>query len=163
MASFSCAAVSGGMHVAAQARNCFSDVKASEDTEEEESAHNGAVLTVLFRGGKCCPWDGRRHWTWVVSDLAVQLVEARQQIADVRSLVQQKSLLFPVMNNCHSKHSPWAAKVFDIKGCCKGSLELASPLWVTVEDQHIVQIDGNIDHEGWGDERIAGAVTFELV
>ncbi len=72
-------------------------------------------------------------------------------------------MLLPVMNNSHPKHTHWAAQIFNIKGCSKGSLELAGPLRVTAKDQHIVHIDGNIDHEGWGDERIAGAVTFELV
>ena len=62
---------SGGMHITAQARDSLGDVRPCEDTQEEECAHDGAVLAVFFGGGQRCPWDGRRHWTWVVGDLAV--------------------------------------------------------------------------------------------
>ena len=101
--------------------------------------------------------------SWEVCDLAVELMKARQQVTDIGTLMQQESLFLPVMDNCHAKDADRAAKVFDVECCSKCGLELASPFKVTAEYQHIIHVDNDVDHEGWGNQRIAGAVALELV
>ena len=151
------------MHVAAQARDCLSDIRPSKNVEEEKSSYYGAVLAVFIRRGRSCPRDGRRDRTGVVHDLAVQLVEARQQIADVGSLVELESFLLLVMHDGHAQHADRAAKVLDVESGSECRLELLGPLRVTAENQHVIHIDGNVDHESGSDKRIASAVTFQLM
>ena len=67
------------------------------------------------------------------------------------------------MDDSHAEDSHRAAEIFDVKCCCEGSLELTGPFRIAAENQNIVNVDGNVDHQGGGDQRIAGVVTLELM
>ena len=77
--------------------------------------------------------------------------------------MDEKCAFLQVTKDCHAEDAHWAAEVFDVKRSSECSQELACPSGIVAEDEDIIDINGNVDHQGWGNERVAGAVAFELM
>ena len=90
-------------------------------------------------------------------------MEAGQQVTDVGTLMEEEGAFRCVPNDCHAKDAHRASEVFDVKCSSERDQELARPRGIAAEDEDIIDVDGDVDHQGGSNERLTGVVALELV